>query len=346
MEKPLYAVILAGGKGERFWPLSTPEHPKPFLKLFSDRSLLQQTFDRATDVTTADRILVVVGEQHGILVRDQLPGISESQILLEPSGRDTSAAIGFASLHLPSDGVMLVMPADHIIPDRQQFARIVSNAVALVADHGGPCTFGIVPSRPETNYGYILASSRNVGPRDFPVFEVECFVEKPDPEKAAEFLRRGSYYWNSGIFIWTVSRIHELLAQHLPGLWDGIRSVYSEPDGERKRNLYASLSRISIDFGVMQKADRVVMVPAAFSWDDVGTWNSLPRILSLDENRNLVRGDHVGMETGDCILYAETLKMVTAGVQNLVIVQRGEHLLICHRDYADRLKELLVKLPT
>ncbi|MCI0412084.1 mannose-1-phosphate guanylyltransferase [bacterium] len=329
----LFAVILAGGKGERFWPLSTPENPKPFLKFFSDRSLLQQTFDRARSFVAVDRILLVAGKQHEKISKEQLPEMKPERILLEPAGRDTAAAIGFASLHLPSEALMLVLPADHLIPDQDLFANDIRLANDFAESHGGPVTFGIQPDRPETGYGYLKAAGSPLSPN---LYNVECFVEKPDRARAEEYLRQGSYYWNSGIFLWRVSRIQELLEQHLPDLWKGLKSNQS----------YATLPRISIDFGVMQKADSVAMVKASFRWDDVGSWNSLPRILKTDEAGNLVWGSHVGLETTNCILYAESLTMVTAGIKDLVVIRRGDHILICHKDYAYRLKELLAKLPS
>ncbi len=329
----LHVVILAGGKGERFWPLSTPENPKPFLKFFSERSLLQQTFDRACSFVPAERILLVVGEQHENVSREQLPELSANQILLEPAGRDTAAAIGFASLQLPSDALMLLLPADHLIPDQELFASDVRLACDAAESHGGPVTFGILPDRPETGYGYLKSGETSVAPNVYPV---ERFVEKPDRARAEEYLRQGSYFWNSGVFLWRVSRIQKLIEQHLPDLWNGLKSNQS----------YETLPRISIDFGVMQKADHVVMVRASFRWDDVGSWNSLPRILKTDEQGNLVWGGHVGLETSNCILYAESFTMVTAGIKDLVLIQRGDHVLICHKDYADRLKELLAKLPS
>jgi mannose-1-phosphate guanylyltransferase len=329
----LYVVILAGGKGERFWPLSTPENPKPFLKFFSERSLLQQTFDRACSFVSSDHIFLVVGKQHEKISKEQLPELSAGQILLEPAGRDTAAAIGFASLPLPADALMLVLPADHLIPDQDLFANDIRIASDFAEKHGGPVIFGIRPERPETGYGYVKAGETPFAPGIYPV---ERFVEKPDRIRAEEYLQEGSFYWNSGIFLWQVSRIRELLEKHLPELWSGLKS----------NQKYETLPRISIDFGVMQKADHVVMVPASFRWDDVGSWNALPRILRTDDKGNLAWGSQVGPETTNCILYAESLTMVTAGIKDLVIVQRGDHILICHKDYADRLKELLAKLPS
>ena len=329
----LYIVILAGGKGERFWPLSTPEHPKPFLKFFSERSLLQQTFDRAIHLVPADRILLVVGKQHEAISKEQLPELSEKQILLEPAGRDTAAAIGFASLHIPEEALMLVLPADHLIPEKDKFAADVQLACDFVKDHGGPCTFGIKPDRPEAGYGYVKTMPDPVAPG---IFAVERFVEKPNLTKAEEYVRQESYYWNSGIFLWKVSRIQALLEKHLPELWMGLNSNVG----------YEQLPRTSIDFGVMQKADRVLMVPASFRWDDIGSWNALSRILQTDSEENLVWGDQTGLDTSNCILYTESHTMVTAGIRDLVIIQRGKHILICHRSYSERLKELLAKLPS
>jgi mannose-1-phosphate guanylyltransferase len=340
MSNSLYVVILAGGKGERFWPLSTPEYPKPFLKFFSEKSLLQQTFDRARKLAPAERILLVVGKQHEKISRDQLPELPAGRLLLEPTGRDTAAAIGYASLRLPSDATMLLLPADHLIPDDEAFADCVRIAAAFVEKHGGPCTFGIRPQRPETGYGYIQVGEVEIAPGILPV---KRFVEKPDRETAEDYVRQGSYYWNSGIFLWKVSRIRELIRTHLPQLWAGLESL--ETGGESFEKGYSDLQRISIDYGVMQKADPVVLVPATFRWDDIGAWTALPRILPTDTDGNLVWGSHVSLETSDCILYAESLKMVTAGIRDLIVVQRGDHILICHKSHADRLKELLAKLP-
>ncbi len=343
----LYAVILAGGKGERFWPLSTPETPKPFLRFFSDRSLLQQTFDRALRFVSVDRVVLVAGEQHEKVSREQLPELPASQILLEPSGRDTAAAIGYAAMQLPVDAIMLVLPADHLIPDQELFAADVRTAASFVREHGGPCTFGIRPDRPETGYGYIEVGPEALVPGIYPA---KTFVEKPDRARAEEYVRHGSYFWNSGIFLWKVSRIRELIARHLPELWEGLHGMavhggQGRPSSEEDfRSRYEALPRISIDFGVMQKADRVLVMPASFRWDDVGSWNSLTRVLPLNDDGNLIWGEHTGLETFDCILYGESLTMVTAGVRDLVVVQKGRHLLICHRDYADRLKELLAGL--
>jgi mannose-1-phosphate guanylyltransferase len=328
----LYIVILAGGKGERFWPLSTPEYPKPFLKFFSEHSLLQQTFDRAATLVPKERIYVVVGKQHEKITKEQLSGISDAQVLLEPVGRDTAAAIGYASTQLPANALMLILPADHIIPDIEQFADDVRKACAFLEAQDGLCTFGIKPDRPETGYGYLKLHATPLAPG---VYKVERFVEKPDQETAKAYLLHESYYWNSGIFLWRVRRIHELLERHLPDLWTGLQT--NQP--------YATLPKTSIDFGVMQKAEGVVMVPASFRWDDVGSWSSLPRILQTDSEGNLVRGEHTGIETSDCILYAESHTMVTAGIRDLILVQRGNYILICHKAYSDRLKELLAKLP-
>jgi len=340
MSDSLYIVILAGGKGERFWPLSTPETPKPFLQFFSQMSLLQQTFHRARKLVPASQILLVVGEQHEKISHEQLPDLPADRVVLEPAARDTAAAIGYAAMQLPADSLMLVLPADHLIPDEDQFVDCVRSAAAFVAAHGGPCTFGIRPDRPETGYGYVKAAASSVSDG---IFSVDQFIEKPDRATAEKYVRHGSYYWNSGIFLWKVSRIQELIRMHLPDLWNGLQKL--NPARDEFHRLYQELPRISIDFGVMQKADRVVVFPATFRWDDIGSWNSLPRILPTDGDGNLVWGSHTSLDSLNCILYSESLTMVTAGIRDLIVVQRGSHILICHKDHADRLKELLAKLP-
>ena len=345
MSKSAYAVILAGGKGERFWPLSTPEYPKPFLKFFSVQSLLQQTFDRARRLVPDENIFLVVGEQHEQLSREQLPALQENNLLLEPEGRDTSAAIGYASLHLPTDALMLILPADHLIPDTDAFVNTMRVGVEFVLGNDAVATFGIKTIRPETNYGYVKASPENLGTHDGPVFRVERFVEKPDRHSAEQFFHDPLYYWNSGMFLWKVSTIQELIARHLPDLWNALNEIKQETDREVIRKKYSELQRISIDFGVMEKADNVVVIPASFAWDDVGTWNSLFRILPPNEEGNLVQGQYVGLDTADSIVYSENGLIATAGLKDIIIVQKNGTTLVCSREYADRLKELLAKLP-
>jgi mannose-1-phosphate guanylyltransferase len=345
MSKSVYAVILAGGRGERFWPLSTPENPKPFLRFFSVRSLLQQTFDRARRLVPDDRIFLVVGEQHEALAKEQLPALESSHLLLEPSGRDTAAAIGYASLHIPENALMLVLPADHLIPDTDAFVNTMRTGLEYVLKHDVLATFGIRPTRPETNYGYVKAAPENLGSHEFPLFAVERFVEKPDRERAQQFFREPFYFWNSGMFLWRVSDIQKLMARLLPELWKGLLKAHNEQDDrDAFRETYSGLERISIDYGVMEKAENVIIVPASFAWDDVGTWNSLMRILPLNEDGNLIWGEHAGLETSNCTIYSDDQMIVTAGIQDLIIVQKAGKILICTREYADRLKELLAKL--
>lgn len=346
MSLPLYPVILAGGKGERFWPLSTPQNPKPFLRFFSDRSLLQQTYDRACSLAPPDHVYLIVGNQHERLSREQLPELPRGHLLLEPTGRDTAAAIGYASLHLPVDALMLVLPADHLIPDSTAFAAAVHGAAAFLEQGDGLMTFGIRPVRPETNYGYLKSRTENAGSSEFPVHPIDRFVEKPDRVRAEQYSQDPVYYWNSGIFLWRVSRIQQLLSEHLPALWEGLNGLVAEKDPARAREKYSQLQRISIDFGVMEKAARVFVVPAHFLWDDIGTWNSLLRVMPPDSGGNLVRGNVVSLDTSNCIIYSDSHTMATAGIRDLIVVQKDEKILICTREYADRLKELLAKLPS
>lgn len=346
MTLPLYAVILAGGKGERFWPLSTPELPKPFLRFFSDRSLLQQTYDRACRLASPDHVYLIVGEQHEKISREHLPELTARQLLLEPTGRDTAAAIGYASMHLPEDALMLVLPADHLIPDSEAFAATMRGAAEFLSSQDGLVTFGIKPVRPETNYGYLKSLSVNAGTSGFPVHPIDRFVEKPDRSRAEQYAQDSQYYWNSGIFLWRVSRIRQLIAQHLPELWSGLKALTAEMDPQRARDKYSALQRISIDFGVMEKAEKVFVIPASFVWDDIGTWNSLLRVLPADNQGNLLRGQVAALDTSNCIIYTDSHTMAVAGIHDLIIVQQGGKTLVCTREYADRLKELLAKLPS
>lgn len=349
------AVIMAGGRGERFWPLSRKSLPKQFIKLAGNKTLLQDTIDRIRPVVGAGDILVVTGREFVGLVQEQT-GLPRPSILAEPEGRDTAPCIGLAAVVIQErfpavDPVMVVLPADHVVRDKDAFGRGLRQAVELAASRRALVTIGIPPSRPETGYGYIKCGS----PVAEDVYVVEQFIEKPNAAAARDLLQAGNYLWNSGIFIWRVSVILAAMARHLPELAAGLEVIrQGGREGrweETLQHVFPQLPRISIDYGVMEKDTGVYVVRGDFGWDDVGVWSALPRVCSPDARGNVVAtagGDGpaglmpVLFDCQGCIVYPAQGRLVAAlGVADLIIVDTPDTLLVCRKGEEDRLKELL-----
>jgi mannose-1-phosphate guanylyltransferase len=325
---------MAGGKGERFWPLSTRKVPKPFVKLIGNRSMIQMTVDRAMGFVTADHLFVVLGEEHAAVAREQLPQLAAHQFIVEPAGRDTAPCIGFAAVHLrrrDREAVMVVLPADHYVPDVHSFAETMSAAIACARKGDYLVTAGIWPTRPETGYGYIHSTERATE-MDESCYRVNRFVEKPDEARAGRYLSEGGYYWNSGIFVWRAEVVLRAMELHMPELrarLEGIEEALGVGDAGKVKDLFEGFQRISIDYGLMEKADNVLMMRAGFAWDDVGTWSSLRRTMVLDINGNYVSGRPVCVDTTDCVICGEDVKLGVVGVSNLVVVASKEGVLVC-----------------
>lgn len=289
-----YAVIMAGGKGERLWPLSTPEQPKQFLRLLGDRSMLQETVARLHPLIPTERILVVTADEHGSLVREQLPDLPEANIVVEPAGRGTAPCVGLSALIVRSrapEAVMLALPADHVITNQEAFRSLLEGTIKIAADGSHLLTFGIPPDRPETGYGYIHAieswngSGESAG---LSVLRVERFTEKPDYETACRFLDEGAYFWNSGMFIWRADTILEEIERHMPDLYQSLSKLephLGKPEFEAALvETYAGIDGQSIDRGVMEKSDRILLVAAPdIGWNDVGGWEALKHVIARQE---------------------------------------------------------------
>jgi mannose-1-phosphate guanylyltransferase len=342
----LYAVIMAGGRGERFWPLSTRTLPKPFIPLLGSSSLLQQTVSRTASLVPVERIMISIGEEHFEIAKRQLPQIAEENFIVEPEGRDTSACLGFCALHLETrdpEAIMLALPADHYVGDATAYIHTLTTGLDNLEGSTG-IVFGIPPSRPETGYGYILVDNQDTELEALPVIR---FVEKPDAATAAHYLASGDYFWNSGIFLWKNRTLLRLFQQHMPETHEGLRRIRPLiKTGFRKeiRDVFSSLPRISIDFGIMEKTGGLKLVPARFPWDDIGGWASLERALPRDEKGNIVQGHHVAVDTGNCIIYAQSGTVATLGVSDLVVVQTEDNVLVCSKDRATDLKKLVAAL--
>ena len=343
----LYAVIMAGGRGERFWPLSTNRVPKPFIRLRDSSTLIQDTVERIRPLVPAARIFISIGQAQADVARQQLTQIPRENFIIEPVGRDTSACLGFCALHLERadpDSEMLALPADHFIREDSAYRSTLQEGMENLAG-ATAIVFGIVPKRPETGYGYIQAEKPKKGGAAWPVLR---FVEKPDAETAEQYVRAGNFFWNSGIFLWKVRTLLELFREHLPETYAGLnqlRPLVGRSGVEAEvLGIFSTLQRISIDFGILEKASGLRLIPAGFDWDDIGNWAALERVLASDAGGNVALGSHVPVETGGCIIYSEAGTIATLGVKDLVIVQAHGKVLVCPKDRAADLKRLVTAL--
>ncbi|MDP2872403.1 MAG: sugar phosphate nucleotidyltransferase [Bacillota bacterium] len=334
---PVFAVILAGGLGTRFWPRSRRHRPKQFMSFAGgDESLLQSTASRLGRLVPPANTIVVTHHPYEIEVARQLPGIGAEGILVEPAARNTGPAVALAALHIVTrcgrpDAVMLVAPSDHRVEGPDEFSATVAAAIGAAAG-GAIVTIGVRPTRPETGYGYILPGKAVYSAAGRTVLAVRRFVEKPDRRRAARYLSDGRYLWNAGIFAWQAGTILEAMGRHDIGAGQVLAELSRAAAPDRMAALYAQLPAVPVDRWVLERERGVVTVPAAFGWDDLGSWSSLRRTNVADGDGNVVLGPAVTVETGGCIIDAAGGRVVaTLGVRDLIIVDTGDVLLVCDR---------------
>ncbi len=344
-----YAVILCGGRGERFWPKSRRRQPKQFMRLFGDKSLTQQTSERVKPLCPSERQLFVTPAEFAATVRRQLRPKPEN-LLLEPEGRNTAPAIGVAAAYLAAThpGVtMVVLPADHLIKQRLRFLSSVRLAARL-AQEGMLVCFGIPPARPDTGYGYIHVGRKVGGRGRLTAHKVVGFREKPDPDTARSYVRSGNYLWNSGMFVWRVDVILEAFERFMPEFRAAL-GEFTSAVGTRRQNsalkkVYEQAPSISIDYAVMEKAHNIIAVRATFDWDDVGSWLALARQKRPDKSGNVVNGLCVSRDVQNCIVDSDTGVVAVLGVEDLVVVRSKDAVLVARRDKLGEIKELLKQM--
>lgn len=335
---------MAGGSGTRFWPFSTPEKPKQFLDLTGEGSMLQLTLERLTGLVSPDNIWIITGEKYRQLVQDQCPQLSDRQIVGEPMARDTSGAIalGAGLIHAKDpDAIMAVLPADHVIRDREGFQKSLSQAVEL-AEQDRFVTIGIPPTYPAEVYGYLQrGDSLNKG------WELKSFVEKPSKEKAETYLSSGDYYWNAGMFVWKSTAILNALHQHLPehaAMAEQLGACAGEPDWQEKaETLFQPLPKVSIDYGLMEKLNDIAMVEATFDWNDVGGWLALEDLLGQDNAQNTLQGCNVVRDVHNNIIITQHdhRPSLVVGISDCIVVNAEAGTLVCHRNDIERIKDLI-----
>jgi len=347
-----YLVILAGGSGTRLWPLSRRNFPKQFLKLGSDRSLVQETADRLLPLSDWSRVLIVCGEDHGSLMKKEFPRLREDQFLLEPCGRNTAPAIALASkvlLKKDPQSVMVILPADHKIlaEDHKVFQEVVKTAVEFSQEKGGLLTLGVRPAYPATGYGYVRRGAL-VKDGGSPIHRVEKFQEKPDLQTAQTYLKDGTYFWNSGMFVWRAADYWEAYQKYLPQdakAFDSIPSDLSEKEGAAAlKKIYPHLTSISVDYAVLEKSDSVYTIAAPFRWDDVGSLNSLYPYFPRDGAGNARGGEMVTLDSKGNLILSEGGVVACLGVNNLVVIRQGDAVLVLPRERSEEVKALLEEM--
>jgi mannose-1-phosphate guanylyltransferase len=342
-----YAVIMAGGSGTRLWPLSRQQRPKQALKLIGQRTMFQHAVDRIAPLFSPERILVVTRNEHATLLMEQVPELPAENFILEPEGRGTAPAIGLAAIHLQRrdpNASMVVLTADHYITEAEVFRHALTAALQVAAT-GQLVTLGIKPASPSSGFGYIH-HGESLGIIDrFPTFRVKCFIEKPDQDTATAMLESGEYSWNSGMFIWRVDRIlaefERQMHDYYGQLMDVAKTLQTPAYETTLKHIWPRVAKQTIDYGIMEQAQAVAVIPVNIGWTDVGSWGSLLTLLPADKEGNIVVGPHVGLNTHDTFTFSDKRLIATIGVQGLVIVNTDDAVLVCPKEQEQAVRELV-----
>lgn len=348
----IHGVIMAGGKGERFWPLSRAKRPKQFLKLTSDKSMLEETIERVTPLIPFENVRIVAGESMTEHIMSLLPGVTKANVLTEPFGRNTCLAIGFAAVHLlheDPNAVMVVLSADHLIRPAEKLVQILRDGAALASREERLITIGITPTRPETAYGYIKLGEQFIREGETNVYAVSQFAEKPKAAVAQEYYFSRQYLWNSGMFIWSAKAILNAIAACQPDahrhLLEYGTTIGTPKEAAARKQLYDSAPSISIDYAVLEKANNVLVMKGDIIWDDVGSWNSLERYKDRDSENNVLIGEAIVLETFETTVYNDESGIIACiGLSDLVVVRSENITLVAHKTKASQVKELLAQL--
>ncbi|MGE5364601.1 MAG: mannose-1-phosphate guanylyltransferase [Bacteroidota bacterium] len=341
----LFAVIMAGGVGSRFWPRSKEKKPKQLLRIFGKNTMIQETIARLDGMVEKDHIIIVTNKVQKNEIKNQLPDIPAENIIDEPFGKNTAAAIGLASVLISRrnpEAVTITLPADHIIREKDEFQQTILSAAEFAHKSKGLLTIGIVPVRPETGYGYIQIDEKAVSDN---IFKVMTFAEKPNYSTAIRFIESGDFLWNSGMFIWRADAILDEIAVHMPELSEGLKqieaSVGSVNFEKTLSNVYGQLKSISIDYGIMEKSQNVYLTRGRFSWSDVGSWEEVYQLSEKDNEGNAVVGQAYCQNTNDSYIFSPKKFAAVIGLENVIVINTDDALLICRRDQSQDVKNVV-----
>ncbi|HTG69086.1 MAG TPA: mannose-1-phosphate guanylyltransferase [Candidatus Udaeobacter sp.] len=344
-----FATILAGGGGTRFWPLSRQEIPKQLLNISGNDIMLNDTIERFKGIIPQENTVIVTNRSQAVLLESIMhSSVLSRNILIEPVARNTAASILFAALSIEKshgDSLMVVLPSDHYITDEAQFRLTLDEACTFAMETDKIVTIGIKPTFPSTGYGYIAFDREPIASKPVAVYEVAEFVEKPSFQKAQGYLSSGNYLWNSGMFIWKTSVIIDHFKRYLPRLYKTMLPISdylgTEQEEEIINRIYPALQNISIDYGILERSDEVVVLSGQFGWNDIGSWDALGAIFPPDESGNIIKANHMGIETRNSIIYGNGRLITTIGVDGFIIADTGDALLICPKDKAQSVKEIV-----
>lgn len=344
-----HLVIMAGGIGSRFWPMSTKECPKQFIDVMGcGRTLIQLTVDRFADVCPQDNIWVVTSEKYADIVREQLPEIPEENILKEPCRRNTAPCIAYVCWKIKARNPkanVVVTPSDHVVMNVKEFQRVISSALAYTQDSDAILTLGMRPTRPETGYGYIEADLSSSSASNKEIFRVDSFKEKPDLETAEKYIRHNNYFWNAGIFIWNVNTIINAFRVYQPEIAEIFTSLiphyYTENEQQEINAHFPDCPNISVDYAILEKSDEIYVFPADFGWSDLGTWGSLHVQMEKDLSDNVAIGSDITLyESRGCVVHTtQEKKVVIIGLNGYIVAENNDQLLICKLEDEQRIKE-------
>ena len=348
-----HLVIMAGGVGSRFWPMSTPEKPKQFIDVLGvGRTLIQLTVDRFSEVCDVRNVWVVTSEHYRDLVREQLPQIPESNILLEPCMRNTAPCVAYVAWKIKKqdpEANLVISAADHIVMNVPEFVRVIRRGLVFTEKENRILTLGMLPTRPETGYGYIKVKEEQVTGED-EIKIVEGFKEKPDLQTAEKYLQEGGYYWNAGIFLWNVRTVENAFRRNEPeiaAIFDSLNDIYYSSDEQQAIDAkFPECKHISVDYAIMEHASNIYVFPAAFGWSDLGTWGSLYEQLPKGDGRNAVVGGKVCMvESEGCVVHVSAdKKILIQGLKDYIVAEQDNVILICRKADEQRIKEFSTQL--
>ena len=356
-----YVIIMAGGRGERFWPVSREKTPKQLITLLGKKSFLQQAVERVLPVVPIRNIFIITNEVQAPEVRRQLPKLPKDNVVAEPIGRDTCAAVTLGAALVgarSTTAVMAVLPADHVIPEEKKFQQVLADAFDLAGRGQAIVTIGIKPTEPATGYGYIhvgapLPPPQGVKPYKTTFFRAERFVEKPNFEKALEYVNSGQYRWNAGMFIWSFVTVTEGLQKHQPEMYAACQRWFAAAKNPAKLKKvlakeYPEIKKVSIDYALMEHAQNVVVADGSFEWDDLGSWNALARHLKADPEGNCAVADFIHVDAARNIIFDARTKnrtpIAVVGLRDSILVQTDDAVLLAHKSQAQKVKELVKKL--
>ena len=349
----LYTLIMAGGSGTRFWPRSKTVKPKQYLNMLGDDSLLQSTIKRFETFTETDKIYIVSGKSQASVLEEQTTMLPKENLIYEPVGKNTLPCIGLAAMFAETenpDGIMVVSPSDHLIQNNELFKDTILAAAKIADEKNGIVTLGIKPTYPATGFGYVQTAEDITGNEKIKQFKVERFVEKPNEQTATEYLKKGGFYWNSGLFIFKISVFIDSIKEFAPDLYNDLRKIQADfgtPSYEQTLDtIYRAVKSISVDFGIMEHAKDIYLVEGNFDWNDLGSWESVYLTDKKDENGNAGSGESIFIDSKNSYIHSEKGLVALIGLDDVIVVQDGNTTLVCKRDKAEDVKKIVEQLKT